>query len=84
MKNQAGEDYAVTITTFDVVIIDLTNSDAVAWIKSIIKKNMIGIGFSDKSDPERTHNLYSVLWAEGNREAIEEAGKSGGMVLHQP
>ncbi|MBI9096741.1 MAG: alpha-glucosidase [Sphaerochaeta sp.] len=94
VKNKKGEDYAVTITTFDVAIIDLTNSDARAWIKSIIKKNMIGIGLSgwmadfaeflptdcvlsDKSEAERTHNLYPVLWAEVNREAIEEEGKSG-------
>ncbi len=30
----------------------------------------------DRSDPERIHNLYPVLWAEVNREAIEEAGVS--------
>ncbi len=93
VKNQEGEDYAVKITTFDVAIIDLTNSAARAWIKSIIKENMIGIGLSgwmadfaeflptdcvlfDKSDPELTHNLYPVLWAEVNRQAIEEAGVS--------
>ncbi|HKM07350.1 MAG TPA: alpha-glucosidase [Sphaerochaeta sp.] len=91
VKNQTGQDYAVKITTFDVAIIDLTNSEARSWIKSIIKKNMIGIGLSgwmadfaeflptdcvlcDKSDPELIHNLYPVLWAEVNREAIEEAG----------
>jgi alpha-glucosidase len=28
----------------------------------------------DKSDAERTHNLFPVLWAKVNREAIEEAG----------
>ena len=93
VKDQAGEDYAVKITTFDVAIIDLTNNNACSWIKSIIKTNMIGIGLSgwmadfaeflptdcvlfDKSDPELTHNLYPVLWAEVNREAIEEAGVS--------
>ena len=93
VKNQEGEDYAVKITTFDVAIIDLTNSDARSWIKSIIKEHMIGIGLSgwmadfaeflptdcvlfDKSDPELTHNLYPVLWAEVNRQAIEEAGVS--------
>jgi len=92
VKDREGKDYAVKITTFDVAIIDLTNSEARTWIKSIIKKNMIGIGLSgwmadfaeflptdcvlsDKSDPELVHNLYPVLWAEVNREAIEEAGK---------
>lgn len=93
VKNQQGEDYAVKITTFDVSIMDLTNSDARTWIKSIIRENMIGIGLSgwmadfaeflptdcvlfDNSDPEMTHNLYPVLWAEVNRQAIEEAGVS--------
>jgi len=31
---------------------------------------------SNGSDPELAHNLYPVLWAEVNREAIEEAGVS--------
>ncbi|WP_319756965.1 alpha-glucosidase [uncultured Sphaerochaeta sp.] len=92
VKNQEGGDYAIRITTFDVAIIDLTNSEARTWIKSVIKKHMIGIGLSgwmadfaeflptdcilsDASDPEITHNLYPVLWAQVNREAIEEAGK---------
>lgn len=93
VKNKAGEDYAIKITTFDVGIIDLTNRDARSWIKSIIKKHMIDIGLSgwmadfaeflptdcvlsDGSDPELTHNLYPVIWAEVNREAIEESGAS--------
>lgn len=92
VKNREGGDYVVRITTFDVAIIDLTNSEARTWIKSVIKENMIGIGFSgwmadfaeflptdcilsDGGDPELTHNLYPVLWAQVNREAIEEAGK---------
>ncbi|MBR2590552.1 MAG: alpha-glucosidase [Clostridia bacterium] len=46
VKNKAGEDYLVTITTFPAAMVDLTNPDAYAWIKQIIKENMIDFGFS--------------------------------------
>lgn len=40
--NQAGEPYLITNTTFDAVIIDLTNPDAVAWFKQVIKDQVLG------------------------------------------
>lgn len=46
VKNQKGEDYYVTITTFPAAIVDLTNPKAYEWLKNIIKKNMIDFGFS--------------------------------------
>ena len=46
VKNKAGEDYLVTITTFPAAMVDLTNPEAYAWIKGIIKKNMIDFGLS--------------------------------------
>jgi len=46
VKNAAGEDYYVTITTFPAAMIDLTNPAAYAWMKDIIKKNMIEFGLS--------------------------------------
>ena len=46
VKNREGEDYYVTITTFPAAMVDLTNPDAYAWIKNIIKKNMIEFGLS--------------------------------------
>ncbi len=46
VKNKAGEDYYVTITTFPAAMVDLTNPDAYEWIKNIIKKNMIDFGLS--------------------------------------
>ena len=46
VKNKAGEDYLVTITTFPAAMIDLTNPEAYAWYKELIKKNMIGIGMA--------------------------------------
>ena len=44
VKNKDGDDYYVTITTFPAAMIDLTNPDAVEWIKGVIKKNMIDLG----------------------------------------
>lgn len=46
VKNKDGNDYYVTITTFPAAIVDLTNPQAVEWLKNIIKKNMIDLGFS--------------------------------------
>jgi alpha-glucosidase len=46
VKNRAGEDYLVYITTFPAAIVDLTNPEAFRWIKDVIKENMIGIGLS--------------------------------------
>lgn len=44
VKNAAGQDYLVTITTFPAAMIDFTNPNAYAWYKNIIKENMIGLG----------------------------------------
>ena len=44
VKNDKGEDYLVTITTFPAAMIDLTNPEAYAWYKQVIKDHMIGIG----------------------------------------
>lgn len=46
VKDPEGKDYLVTITTFPAAMIDLTNPEAYAWYKDLIKKNMIGIGMS--------------------------------------
>lgn len=46
VKNQQGEDYQVVITTFPAAMVDLTNPEAVAWLKQVIRKNMIDFGLS--------------------------------------
>lgn len=46
VKNKNGEDYYVYITTFPAAMIDLTNPEAVTWIKNVIKNDMIGNGLS--------------------------------------
>ncbi len=44
VKNNKGDDYLVTITTFPAAMIDLTNPDAYEFMKNVIKDNMIKIG----------------------------------------
>ncbi|MBI9097440.1 MAG: alpha-glucosidase [Spirochaetaceae bacterium] len=46
VKNKQGKDYYVYITTFPAAMVDLTNPDAVSWIKEVIKRDMIGNGLS--------------------------------------
>ncbi len=46
VKNRDGGDYYVTITTFPAAMVDLTNPQAYEWLKNIIKRNMIDLGFS--------------------------------------
>ncbi len=44
VKDAAGKDYLVTITTFPSAMVDFTNPKAYEWYKSLIKENMIGLG----------------------------------------
>lgn len=44
VKHADGRVYEVTNTDFDAGIIDLTHPDAVAWIKAVIKDQLIGEG----------------------------------------
>ncbi|MBN2875633.1 MAG: alpha-glucosidase [Spirochaetales bacterium] len=46
VKKLDGSDYLVTVTTFPAAIVDLYNPDAYAWIKNVIKREMLGIGMA--------------------------------------
>jgi len=46
VKRDDGSDYLVTVTTFPAAMVDLFNPDAFAWIKSVIKRDMLGIGMA--------------------------------------
>ena len=91
-----GSVYHIKSTTFDAGMLDLTNPEAVRFIKDIlIKQNMLDLGISGwmadfgeylpvdcvlfDGDPKKLHNLWPVLWAKVNREAIEESGKDNVM-----
>ena len=87
-----GSVYHIKSTTFDAGMLDLTNPEAVQYIKEeLIQKNMLDLGVSGwmadfgeylpvdcvlhEGDPATLHNLWPVLWAKINREAIEESGR---------
>ncbi len=46
VENERGEPYMVEISDFSAAMVDLTNPEARAWIKSVIKDNLIGGGAS--------------------------------------
>jgi alpha-glucosidase len=46
VKNQRGEPYKITISSFSAALVDLTNPEAWSWLKDIIKGELIGNGAS--------------------------------------
>ncbi len=46
IKDQEGNDYNVPTDSQEATLIDLSNTKAIEWIKSIVKKNMIEVGLS--------------------------------------
>jgi len=98
VKNKDNKPYLIQTVGFPAYLLDLTNPEAVEWIKNIIKENLIGSGLSgwmadfgewlpmdailySGISAEEFHNLYPVVWAKINREAIKEAGKEGEIVF---
>lgn len=88
VQNKYGSTYMIPNTTFNVGMLDLTNPAARSWFKGIlhemaetgIKGWMADFGeglpldaclFSGE-DPISAHNRYPSLWAELNREFVEE------------
>ncbi|MBQ3159714.1 MAG: alpha-glucosidase [Clostridia bacterium] len=91
IKKADGSVYHIKSTTFDAGMLDLTDPEAVRFIKDVlIKRNMLDLDMSGwmadfgeylpvdavlhDGDPKKLHNLWPVLWAKVNREAVEEYG----------
>lgn len=93
VTKQDGSVYLLSMSTFMFGTVDLTNPEAYEWYKENLKKNMIGLGLSgwmaDFGEYLPTdsvlyggsgfdvHNVFPVLWAKCNREALEETGMLG-------
>lgn len=64
VRNNAGEDYLVTITTFPAAMVDLTNPAAYAWYKDIIKRHMLDLGLGGwMADFGEYLPVDAVLWS---------------------
>ncbi|KAK0596786.1 hypothetical protein LWI29_019092 [Acer saccharum] len=88
VKDQHGEPYMVANTAFDVGMLDLTHPDTAIWFKQILQEMVdIGVrgwmaDFGEGlpmdatlysgEDPITAHNRYPELWAQINREFVEE------------
>ncbi len=97
VRNLAGADYLFDFGEFDCGVVDLSDPAAFAWYKSVIKENLIGLGFRGwmadfgeylpadavcrGGSGLALHNAWPMLWAKCNREAVEEAGKLGDCVF---
>jgi alpha-glucosidase len=91
LVTEAGSDepYMLTITDFDVGIVDLSSDDARDWFRAVLRENVLGNGFdgwmadfgeglpfeADLADADAAsyHNRYPVEWAALNREVVENA-----------
>ncbi len=79
---------------YGYAMVDLTNPDAYAWLKEIIKRNMLAGGlhgwmadyaeyvpFDGRFPATAAHAKTPMLWAKLNREAVHEAGMDGQVLI---
>ena len=97
VKNAAGEDYLFDFGEYDCGVVDLTMPEAFGWYKDVIKENLIGLGLRGwmadfgeylpadavccGGSGREMHNLWPLLWARCNREAVDECGLGGECVF---
>lgn len=83
-----GAPYKIPITSFDAAMLDLTNPDTRRWFKGLMRELvktgvrgwMADFGESlpfdsclhSGEDPAAAHNRYPEMWAQLNREFVEE------------
>ncbi|XP_042484814.1 sulfoquinovosidase-like [Macadamia integrifolia] len=88
VKYKNGETYMVPNTAFDVGMLDLTHPHAAPWFKKILQEMVddgvrgwmadfgeglpLDVSLYSGEDPVSAHNRYTELWAEVNREFVEE------------
>ncbi|KAM6548043.1 hypothetical protein CsatB_019719 [Cannabis sativa] len=88
VKDKNGEPYMVPNTAFDVGMLDLTHPDTASWFKHILQDMVddgVGGWMADfgeglpvdctlysGEDPISAHNRYPELWAQINRDFVEE------------
>ena len=97
VRNAEGADYLFDFGEFNCGVVDLSMPAAFDWYKSVIRENLIGMGFKGwmadfgeylpadavcfGGSGLKLHNAWPMLWAKCNREAVEESGKLGDCVF---
>ncbi|KAK7840726.1 uncharacterized protein LOC112026477 [Quercus suber] len=101
VKDKHGQPYMVPNTAFDVGMLDLTHPNTASWFKQILQEMVddgvrgwmadFGEGLPvdatlySGEDPISAHNRYPELWAQINREFVEEwKSKCVGKVKEDP
>ncbi len=90
VRKPDGSPYLLLNTSFYYGMVDLTNPEAVAWLKGVIREQVVGAGASGwmadfaealpydavlaNGSAPVLHNRWPVLWAELNRQVVEESG----------
>ena len=97
VKTATGESYLIPNTSFSAGLLDLSSPEARAWMKDVLKQEVLGAGASgwmadfgealpwdarlSSGEAPVFHNAYPEAWAQLNREAIEEAGVGDDVVF---
>lgn len=90
VRTASGEPYLIPNTSFSAGLVDLSSAAAQAWLKGILRDEVLARGASGwmadfgealpfdsvlaSGEAATFHNEYPEVWAQVNREAIEEAG----------
>ncbi|XP_058003212.1 uncharacterized protein LOC110658267 isoform X2 [Hevea brasiliensis] len=86
VKDKHGKPYMVPNTAFNVGMLDLTHPDTASWFKQVLQEMAddgvrgwmadfgegLPVDANLYSDPISAHNRYPELWAQINREFVEE------------
>ncbi len=97
VRRADGSDYLFDFGEYDCGVVDLTMPEAFDWYKNVIRNNLIGLGFKGwmayfgeylpadavchGGSGLVMHNRWPALWAQCNREAVEESGLLGDCVF---
>lgn len=87
VRTEEGEPYLIPNTDFSAAMLDLTNPDAVEWMKGVLVDEVLSVGATGwmadfgeglpldsvlhDGDPMEVHNRYPEMWAELNRDVVE-------------
>ncbi len=94
LQDASGRPHMVKNTDFSAAMVDLDNPEACAWMKSVLREQVLAAGVSgwmadfgearpiaEDGTDTAPHNRYPERWARLNREVVEESGRAGELVF---